>query len=520
MASLTAHRWLRKLLGQGLAWPGLLLALLWPAAAPAQEIHYLNKTSFGIPFIINPNQQTQIEQVVLWVSENGRDYQKAAQSVPSATSFQYKAPREGRFDFVVQAEYKTGQRVPSDPRTVNPGLRVHVDTTAPVIAAFRQIQPRDGTLGVEWDIREDNPNFQSLRIDYRAAGTETWTPLNIGSQLNYGQFSWTPPVSAAQFEVRLSVSDRAANATERYLRVYPGGVQQSAASPPSPTPQPQNRLMMINTKTLRLNYDLFDKGKSDVKSIEVWATQDAQVWKKVMDQPPAVSTAPASILVTVTAEGRWGFKLIAKSGVGRGEPDPTRGTQPDNWVEVDITPPEVKMLGASVSGVQDNGQVEIRWTAQDRHLAERPISLYYSTDEKPDKQWNPIASGLANDGKYIWPIPPDLPHHLAYIKVEAVDLAGNVGVDKPEKPVITDLAVPKVRIKTLEGAPQAPGIPGMSGASGISSGTGIVHATGIEAVPPRPQDPPPGSLPGSAPGTFASPSPMSPSAAPPGLIPP
>jgi hypothetical protein len=249
--------------------------------------------------------------------------------------------------------------------------------------------------------------------------------------------------------------------------------------------------MMVNTKTLRLSYDLIDTGKASVKTIEVWGTQDGQKWRQLASAPPAPPPAQ-SITVEVPDPGRWGFKIIARSEVGRGEPNPDRNTQPDNWVEVDLHPPQVKILGTDVAGTAENGQMTIRWTVQDPHLAERPITISYSVDKTT---WHAIATGHPNDGRFVWPIPTtaDLQQHSVWIKVEAVDLGGNLGSAMTEAAVVIDLAIPKVKIRNLEGIQGVPPPPGMqtaplmpgSSSMGTVPSSGIIPVTGIEPVSPN-----------------------------------
>jgi hypothetical protein len=239
-----------------------------------------------------------------------------------------------------------------------------------------------------------------------------------------------------------------------------------------------DRVQMVNTRRLRLSYDLFDLGKSDVERIEVWATQDTQAWRKLTEKPPA--NPSVSIPVEVEKEGRWGFKLIAVTTLGRSESAPERGHQPDCWVEVDETNPAVILYTPEVSGGPENGQMTIRWMAEDRHLAERPITINYTTD---GKGWTTIVSGLHNDGRYVWSIPPDLPHSLYYIRVEAVDQAGNVGMATTPQPIVTELSIPKARIKAVKVAPQA------EGPASASESRPIVPVTGIEPASPIPAPP-------------------------------
>ena len=46
--------------------------------------------------------------------------------------------------------------------------------------------------------------------------------------------------------------------------------------------------------------------------------------------------------------------------------------------------------------------------------------------EQKDGPWNPIADRLANNGNHVWRMPDQLPYQF-FLKVEALDLAGNIG---------------------------------------------------------------------------------------------
>jgi hypothetical protein len=151
-------------------------------------------------------------------------------------------------------------------------------------------------------------------------------------------------------------------------------------------------------------------------------------------------------------EGRYGFTIIAKSGVGFSDPPPAVGDEPQLWVEVDETPPAVHLLSAEVGRGPETGTITIRWTAADKFLADKPITISYaSADGSPVKQWTTIASNIANDGKYVWKMPDGVPFKM-YIKVEAVDQAGNVGKDELQQPMPVDLKIPKVTIIGAEPA--------------------------------------------------------------------
>jgi hypothetical protein len=85
----------------------------------------------------------------------------------------------------------------------------------------------------------------------------------------------------------------------------------------------------------------------------------------------------------------------------------------------------------------------ITWRASDKRLGERPVTLSYA--ETADGPWSTIATGLENTGLYVWKMPTSVPQKLM-IRLEATDLAGNVGMTQTLQPVLVDLAKPSVAI--------------------------------------------------------------------------
>src|SRR5262249_12438893 len=161
----------------------------------------------------------------------------------------------------------------------------------------------------------------------------------------------------------------------------------------------------------QLNYSLADVGKSDVATVEVWRTTDTRKWDKVNEEPPR---KPSTVTIKVPTEGRYGFSLIARSGVGLGEAPPAPGALPQGWVQVDMTPPNVRLDRVEVGRGPDTGKMLIRWTAFDPFMASNPITLAYRGNA--DQPWTPIATKLANTGEYIWTMPAELPYQI-FIRV-------------------------------------------------------------------------------------------------------
>ncbi len=400
--------------------PALLAALLLapllppaaaqPAAGAPRDVYYSRDRAFWIPFQIDPGDR-RIRQVLLHASEDlGRTYQYVASVLPTERQFKFVARADGWYWFTVQTEDQDGRRNPTDLSTAVPQLKVCVDTRPPTVS-LRASTSRDHALAIEWDVRDDNsgPDLMTLRAAYRPAGVPSapWIDLPV-QQLASGQQSWTPAGMASQYEVRLQLRDRAGNIGEGVVTLNPAGGHVGVPVAPGPAADPAaGGVKMVNKKRIQFNFKIDDVGPSKVRAVEVWYTQDRDrgVWQKY--QQEAAPEPP--YVVDVAGEGRYGFTLVAVSGVGHAEARPQAGDPPQVWVEVDLTPPTVQLVGVEVGNGVDKGTLTIRWRATDKFMAAQPITLSYGT---ADGQWVPIVSNIANDGRYVWKMPEGLPYQF------------------------------------------------------------------------------------------------------------
>jgi hypothetical protein len=371
--------------------------------------------------------------------------------LPGEKQFRYVARNDGWYWFTVQTEDQDGRRTPSDLSTALPGLKVCVDLRPPTVL-LRQGSARDYPLAVEWDVRDDNsgPDLTTLRADYRPAGVPAapWIELPA-QQLANGQHAWTPAGNALQYEVRVQVRDKAGNVGEGLITLTAtGGARATSGGPTGASAEPMHNVVkMVNKKRIQFNFKIDDVGPSKVRSVEVWWTKERGIWQKYEQE----FKPDAPFEIEVAEEGRYGFTLVAVSGVGHAEARPQAADPPQVWVQVDLTPPVVQLVGVDVGSGVEKGTVTIRWRASDKFLAAQPITLSYGTG---NDQWTTIAANIANDGRYVWKMPEGLPYQFP-IRVEAIDMAGNVGSDKTQKDVIVDLSIPKARVIGIEGVKAA-----------------------------------------------------------------
>jgi len=217
----------------------------------------------------------------------------------------------------------------------------------------------------------------------------------------------------------------------------------SSAAMATTGPQTKPVVHLTNRKCLTLNYEVKDVGPSGVSGVELWYTRDGKDWRRHESAP---ETKPP-YLIEVQEEGLYGFTLLAKNGIGLSKEPPHRGDLPQVWVEVDLTKPTVALTDVKPVLRDQEPMLNIQWKASDKNLASQPITISYA--EKANGPWRPIGSNLDNSGQYQWPLRSGSPATM-YVRVEAKDLAGNVGIAQTPTPVHVDIARPTVRIVDVE----------------------------------------------------------------------
>jgi hypothetical protein len=423
---------------------------------PADDgAYFSSQSSFRIPY---GDVGRGIQEVILYVSTDfGHKYDRVTSVAPNEREFHFQAKGDGWYWFTVQTRDAEGRFSPPDLSLAQPQIKVCVDTHAPS-AAIHWLQNQNGMVGAAWEINDSNLDITTLRIDYRATGGD-WTPLPV-KQASSGQYFWNPGTTAP-IETRLQVQDKAHNPAEAKTPVFgdpKSGVPPLQGSEPgtgaaSTTDGPSD-VRMINTRRIELNFKIDDVGSSKVKAVEVWYTQDGgRTWQKTPEDAPP----EPPYVVNVPSEGRYGFTLIARSGVGLALPAPKTGDAPQVWVEVDETKPKVSVVGVEVGRGPDTGFITVRWNATDKYMSANPVTIsYVDATAGALGQWQVMAANVSNDGHYVWRMPEGLPPQIL-VRVEAIDQAGNIGRDDTPKPISTDLSIPKARVIDVHPARPTPG---------------------------------------------------------------
>jgi RNA polymerase sigma factor (sigma-70 family) len=194
--------------------------------APLQRF-FVSSRNIRIPVRILAKPREQVAQLILLVSrDEGETYQQAARISPTVNRFDFHAPGEGMYWFVVQQVDKQGRCTPANPSRVKPTLRVCVDTTRPVVtfqalrAEKKGNQPKSVIL--TWTASDANLEEKPIALVWADKGDGPWQTIDSGPLSNSGQYTWHLPERLPTcVHVRLRVRDKAGNETIRDLSFDP-----------------------------------------------------------------------------------------------------------------------------------------------------------------------------------------------------------------------------------------------------------------------------------------------------------
>jgi hypothetical protein len=206
---------------------------------------------------------------------------------------------------------------------------------------------------------------------------------------------------------------------------------------------PGERPYMVNSRKFALEYEVAAAGAAGVAKIEIWGTRDGgRNWQSYGVEP----SARGPLKVSVAGEGLYGFRITVQDRNGLGGQPPKPGDLPELWVGVDLTKPAVRLTGFDLGTGPHAGELQIRWEASDAMLAARPVSLLFS--DRPGGPWSTVAAGLDNTGAFTWRFDNRVPDRI-YLRLEARDEAGNIGMFETPDPVSLNAGRPEGHIREV-----------------------------------------------------------------------
>ncbi len=478
---------------------GLLATSAWaqaPSGGAMPAKIYTKRTMFRLPFRVDDKERASLREIKLFV-KNGPNEPWVCKETASAAQndFTYHVTDDGEYWFCVVTVDNNGHSTPADINREPPGLIVVVDTKAPDFD-LKPITLTTGETALACRIKDANPDFAKTRLEYRT--DHNWVALEpMGDQPGI----YRMPDASMRGLVRATIFDKAGNSTAREVNLMGSRVTQApsngenvnsysgtaikdpnggaplgmnfngpgvvptdyrAEKAPAPStaylanthPNAAPSLQLINSTHASLDYQVDNLGPSGIGKVEVWITRDeGQTWTKLCEDQDRKSPAD----IDLPGEGLYGISLVVSNGSGTGGVTPTRGDNPDWWVEVDTTKPQAQLLPVRPSQGDDGNVFLLTWTASDKNLKSDPIDLFYSTQQ--GGTWVPIARGLKNTGNYRWSVPRGVGPEY-YFRMDVSDRAGNIAHCELTQPVVLDTSRPKARVVGVAAGGAGRGAPG------------------------------------------------------------
>ncbi len=480
---------------------GLLSLLgLFPGLITAEpQILYTKRTSFKMPVRMQEADRAVVQELQFHVRSPEGVWRCVEVAAPTQEFFTYQATGDGEYCFTFVTVDNDGKRFPADPAQASPGLIVIVDT-----------QPPQGTLE-RFTLANGDP-YLKCRVEDRYLDPESidlayqpepgiWQPLErVSSSTPIYPF---PPVDAIDRTVKLKARDWAGNQLEKEVRLplsaggsevarvialpsadqdmptdrpdlvppppLPGGVsvssEETALSQPefqlprfpsgtheketpvvpvaarmaTPTRPDPDQPLLLHTPHFHLDYAIEDFLAKPGMEVNFYCSNDqGQTWQLFGRDHDA--TTPAQL--TLPADGLYGIaaRLAADAPL---TPDKIEA---DAWVDIDTIAPVVELQPPSIHFDPKPPAMTIHWRSSDLHLGDRPIALWYA--RRQDGPWTLIAEQQPNSGSYRWVLPAELQEQV-YLRIDATDLAGNLGRAVTAKPILLSDGPPRVRVLSI-----------------------------------------------------------------------
>lgn len=179
-------------------------------AEPQVDERPLATGRFTIPFRISPEKRASVREALLYLSKDrGKTWQLHSRLPANHEGFLFQATQDGPHWFSVGLLDLNGRHEPANIYTAPVGQKILVDTTKPEARlAVHRIQSE---ISLQWEIREDHLNLNSLRLECRTVEMppNQWIPIQVQPGIT-GSGSFPAP-SAGPVTVRLHASDVAGN---------------------------------------------------------------------------------------------------------------------------------------------------------------------------------------------------------------------------------------------------------------------------------------------------------------------
>ncbi len=306
-----------------------------------------------------------------------------------------------------------------------------VDRTQPTVVLNNPpvgtILSTNQTYVITWNVTDDNLHSKPVNLYW--ARSSTAEPEIIATGLpNSGEYTWTTPADMSnEGRIIIEAYDKVLNKADNEH----GNIIVDGAAPHGNILGPDT----TQTRDVAIQTRVKDAGPAAaVHSSQLFfSTDEGQNWS----EGPVVNAGPdenfESVMWQAPNDGEYMLSILAIDIVGNANPRPASKRDNLHRILVDTAAPAISL--SSDSGVlatdgsgknifNKNDVVAINFSVEDMRLSDSSINIYYQSG--PDT-WEQITQGLATGTTtYSWSI-PEINSTQCRIKIQATDVAGNVG---------------------------------------------------------------------------------------------
>jgi hypothetical protein len=409
--------------------------------------YQVKSLAFKLPFKIDPRTQANVQEMQLWSCDDKGVWLIMDRVSPAAGFFTCSDVQDGEYGFSIVTVDAMGKTQPGVVSRQPPDLLVVVQSgrdvaappMSPLVTEAPALAPARG------------PALAAAPAAPAAAPPPVSAPeLPLAAEKQ--------PAAAIKPECQTPIvpdlPQTAAHETTEVISETPLTITDlehppaaEASAPVGPAPVSTSTTILISSTQVSVDYNVNRKGPSGVSKVEIYGTVDGgRTWKRFGEDADRASPAD----VTLPGEGIFGLRLVGINGNGFGKP-PATGAQPTTNIEVDLTRPKIQSW--SVAPIKD-GKLEIRWLVLDKNLGNCPVNLSYAHDR--GGPWKPLCKKLKGEGAYQAAVPADAGDQIA-IRIEAMDLAGNVARSESQEPLIVDRMEPEINVVGVTVTPRSAG---------------------------------------------------------------
>ncbi|GEM_PF-2791917 len=164
-----------------------------------------------------------------------------------------------------------------------------------------------------------------------------------------------------------------------------------------------------------------------------------------------------SIIFKANLDGEYQFYTVASDKSGLRETRPGHESKAQQTVIVDSQPPNLKLLEPLGGYIEPGKFVEIKWQVTDDNIEEDGITIELST---ADGGWEPLIANTSSLRQtYRWNIAGSLKGQKKFLRISALDKAGNLTSVETAEPIYFTKQPPKI-VKVTKDKPKESNVAG------------------------------------------------------------